>query len=53
MEQIRINRKVRVAGVGLHPFGKFRNKDISVMAREAVVEALGDAGLPRNKVHVG
>ena len=53
MEQIRINRKVRVAGVGLHPFGKFRNKDISVMAREAVVEALGDAGLPWNKVQVG
>ena len=53
MEQIRTNRKVRVAGVGLHPFGRFRNKDISTMAREAVVESLRDAGIAWNRVQVG
>lgn len=53
MEQNNVNRKVRVAGIGLHPFGKFRNKDISTMAREAVVEALTDADIPWNKIQVG
>ena len=38
-------RSVVVLGVGLHPFGRFPEKDLPQLAREAVVEALGDAGV--------
>jgi len=38
-------REVVVAGVGLHPFGRFPEKTIHEMAREAVLEALADAGV--------
>ena len=34
-----------VAGVGLHPFGRFPDKDLASLARDAVVEALEDAGV--------
>jgi benzoylsuccinyl-CoA thiolase BbsB subunit len=44
------SRSVRVAGVGLHPFGRFRNKNIQSIAREAVVEALTDSGIPWNSI---
>ena len=37
-------REVVVLGVGLHPFGRFPYKDLPQLAREAVVQALGDAG---------
>ena len=36
-------REVVVLGVGLHPFGRFPEKDLPQLAREAVVEALKDA----------
>ncbi len=36
-------REVMVVGVGLHPFGRFPEKDLATMAREAVQEALKDA----------
>lgn len=38
-------REVVIAGVGLHPFGRFPEKSIEEMARSAVLEALKDAGL--------
>jgi acetyl-CoA acetyltransferase len=34
-----------VAGVGLHPFGRFSKKDLASLALEAVVPALNDAGV--------
>ena len=45
MSQIRSGREVFVAGVGLHPFGRFSDKDLAALALEAVVEALKDAGV--------
>ena len=38
-------REVVVAGVGLHPFGRFPDKTVRDLAREAVLEALKDAGV--------
>jgi acetyl-CoA acetyltransferase len=38
-------REVYVLGVGLHPFGRFGDKDVIEIGREAVVNALNDAGL--------
>jgi len=43
-------RDVYVLGVGLHPFGRFGDKDVIEIGREAVVSALGDAGIPWQKV---
>ena len=45
-------REVAVLGVGLHPFGRFPEKDLPQLAREAVVEALNDAGVGWNKVQI-
>ena len=45
MTQFRPGREVVVAGVGLHPFGRFPAKDLGSLALDAVVEALRDAGL--------
>ena len=44
MNQIKPGRDVMVAGVGLHPFGRFPDKDLATLALEAVVPALQDAG---------
>ena len=44
--------KVMVAGVGLHPFGRFGNKDLATLAREAVLEALKDSGVPWKSIPV-
>jgi len=41
--QFRPGREVMVAGVGLHPFGRFPSKDLAALALEAVVAALKDA----------
>ena len=38
-------REVVVAGVGLHPFGRFPEKSVQELARSAVLEALKDAGI--------
>jgi acetyl-CoA acetyltransferase len=43
-------RDVYVLGVGLHPFGRFGEKDVIEIGREAVVKALDDAGVPWQKV---
>ena len=45
MAQPRPGREVVVAGVGLHPFGRFPDKELSDLALEAVVESLKDAGV--------
>ena len=45
MAQLRPGREVVVAGVGLHPFGRFPDKDLSDLALEAAVESLKDAGV--------
>ena len=39
----RAHREVVVLGVGLHPFGRFPEKDLLQLAREAAAEALKDA----------
>ena len=41
-----------VAGVGLHPFGRFGDKGMGTMAREAVVEALKDCGVSWKDIQV-
>src|SRR5262249_60120442 len=38
-------RDVYVLGVGLHPFGRFGDKDVIEIGREAVVNALDDAAV--------
>ncbi|HXG65411.1 MAG TPA: thiolase family protein, partial [Blastocatellia bacterium] len=43
-------REVYVLGVGLHPFGRFGEKDVIEIGREAVVAALADAGIPWKRV---
>jgi acetyl-CoA acetyltransferase len=43
-------REVYVLGVGLHAFGRFGDKDVIEIGREAVINALNDAGLPWEKV---
>jgi len=43
--QISPGRDVVVAGVGLHPFGRFPEKDLGTLALEAVLPALQDAGV--------
>ena len=45
MAQLRPGREVVVAGVGLHPFGRFPGKELSDLALESVVESLKDAGV--------
>ncbi|MCI0830864.1 MAG: thiolase family protein, partial [Chloroflexi bacterium] len=45
MNQIKPGREVMVVGVGLHPFGRFPDKDLGELAIEAVVPALKDAGV--------
>ena len=52
MTEFRPGRDVMVAGVGLHPFGRFRDKDLASLARDAVVEALKDAGVPWRDIPV-
>ena len=46
------SRDVMVAGVGLHPFGRFADKDLAGLARDAVLAALRDAGAAWKDVQV-
>jgi acetyl-CoA acetyltransferase len=43
-------REVCVIGVGLHAFGRFGDKEVIEIGREAVVSALADAGINWNRV---
>ena len=52
MTQLRPGRQVMVAGVGLHPFGRFPEKDMATLAVEAVVPALSDAGVQWQDIQV-
>lgn len=52
MTQFRPGREVMVVGVGLHPFGRFPEKSLSDLARDAVVEALKDSGVPWQAIPV-
>lgn len=45
-----MRREVFVAGVGLHPFGRFPEKTLSELGAAAVQEALADAGIDRSQV---
>lgn len=45
MAGVRVLRDVVVLGVGLHPFGRFPNKTVQDLAREAALAALTDAGV--------
>jgi len=38
-------RSVYVAGIGLHPFGRFPEKSVHDLARTSVLEAMKDAGI--------
>ena len=39
-------KKIYVLGVGLHPFGRFDDKDFGELGRIAAMRALSDAGVP-------
>jgi len=43
-------RDVAVLGVGLHPWGKFENKSVTQLCREAVEAALKDAGVAWHEI---
>ena len=45
MTPFKPGREVMVAGVGLHPFGRFPDQDLASLALEAVAAALQDAGV--------
>jgi len=40
-------RPVYVAGVGIHPFGRFEDKDVTALGQAAVRDALSEAGVGR------
>ena len=46
------HREVAVLGVGLHPFGRFPEKDLPQLAREAVAASLQDAGIGWQAVQI-
>ena len=52
MSQFRPGRDVMVVGVGLHPFGRFPGKDMASLARDAVIDAMKDAGVQWNDIPV-
>ena len=52
MTQFRPGRDVYVVGVGLHPFGRFPDQSLSDLARDAVVDALSDSGVPWTAIPV-
>ena len=41
---------VYVVGVGMTPFGKFLDKSVKELTRDAVVAALADAGIGRERI---
>ena len=52
MGQFKPGREVVVAGVGLHPFGRFPERDLASLARDAVTEALVDGGIKWSDIPV-
>src|SRR5579862_2082020 len=47
------SRDVYVAGVGLHPFGRFPDLSTKGMAKVAISQALADAGVPFKDIQAG
>jgi len=47
---IKPQREVVIAGVGLHPFGRFPEKPLEELARRAILEALQDAGVSYRQI---
>ena len=45
-------REVMVAGIGLHPFGRFPDKDLAELALEAAIPALTDANVRWRDIQV-
>lgn len=43
-------QQIYVVGVGMTPFGKFRDKSLKDLTREAVTAALADAGLAADRI---
>jgi acetyl-CoA acetyltransferase/uncharacterized OB-fold protein len=43
-------RQAEIAGVGLHPFGRFGDKTVTEIGAEAVRQALRDAGVDRRHI---
>ena len=43
-------REVHVVGVGMTPFGKYEHTELAVLGRTAVLDALRDADVPRDRV---
>ena len=52
MTRHRAQRDVMVAGVGLHPFGRFPEKDLATLALEAARPALEDANVSWRDIQV-
>jgi acetyl-CoA acetyltransferase len=48
-----IGREVVIAGVGMHPFGRFPDKTAHSLARTAVLEAFQDAGVKYTDIQAG
>jgi acetyl-CoA acetyltransferase len=48
-----VNGSVAIVGVGLHPFGRFPDKSVEELGREAALQALRDAGLSYKDVEAG
>ncbi len=53
LEAWRNMREVCIVGVGLHKFGRFPEKDVTDMGREAIQSALADAGAEFNDIEAG
>jgi acetyl-CoA acetyltransferase len=49
---VRPAREVVVGGAGLHPFGRFPDKSVHDLAREAVIQALADSGIKFKDIQV-
>ena len=52
MNNLKTGREVVVAGVGLHPFGRFRDKPLASLALDSVIAALQDAAVAWKDIQV-
>ncbi|GIS82114.1 MAG: hypothetical protein CM1200mP15_07460 [Dehalococcoidia bacterium] len=52
MNNLKTGREVVVAGVGLHPFGRFRDKPLASLALDSVIAALKDAAVAWKDIQV-
>ena len=52
MNNLKTGREVVVAGVGLHPFARFRDKPLASLALDSVIAALQDAAVAWKDIQV-